>query len=89
MIKSLSTTLSTVDTVHGPGLLHPFPNQDDLWSRGALPIDRSPLSTDQGSMTGCFCYKSLNLDNHKLILEGLCKQSVQYLQLILIDFAIH
>ena len=50
MIKSLSTTLSTVDTVHGPGLLHPFPNQDDLWSSGALPIDLSPLSTDQGSI---------------------------------------
>ena len=52
MIKSLSTTLSTVNTVHGPGLLHPFPNQDDLWSRGGLPIDRSPLSMDQGSMMG-------------------------------------
>ena len=26
-----------------------FPNQDDLWSRGALPIDRSPWSIDQGS----------------------------------------
>ena len=48
MIKSLST----VDTVHGPGLLHPFPNQDDLWSRGALPIDRSPWNPDQGSMMG-------------------------------------
>jgi hypothetical protein len=24
----------------------------DLWSRGALPIDRSPWSMDQGSMMG-------------------------------------
>ena len=50
MIKSLSTTLSTVDTVNVPGILHPFPNQDDLWSRSALPIDRSPWSMDQGSI---------------------------------------
>ena len=29
-IKSLSTTLSTVDKAPGPGLLHPLPNQN--WS---------------------------------------------------------
>jgi len=30
------------------GLLHPFPNQDWLLVRGALPIDRSPLTMDGG-----------------------------------------
>ncbi len=48
MIKSLST----VDTFLGPGLLHPFPNQQ--WSGDGLPIDRSPLITDQGSLMGCY-----------------------------------
>ena len=49
MIKSLST----VDTVHGPGLLHPFPNQQ--WSMvrgGSLLVDRSPWNIDHGSMIG-------------------------------------
>jgi len=46
----LSTTLSTADKVPGPGLLHPFPNQHRSMAEGALPIDRSPWSMDQGSM---------------------------------------
>ena len=31
---------STVEKAPGPGLLHPFPNQDWSMVRGALPIDR-------------------------------------------------
>ena len=39
---------STVEKVPGPGLLHPFPNQQWSMVRGALPIDRSPLTMDGG-----------------------------------------
>jgi len=40
--------LSTVEKVHGPGLLHPFPNQHWSMVKGGLPIDRSPWSMDEG-----------------------------------------
>ena len=40
---------SSID--HGPGLLHPFPNQEWSMVRGGLPIDRSPWSMDQGSFS--------------------------------------
>ena len=53
MIKSLSTTLSTVDTFLGPGLLHPFPINNGQCSGGSPPTDSSPWNTDQGSLMGC------------------------------------
>ena len=39
-------SLSPADKVPGQGLLHLSLIKIDLWSRGALPIDRSPWSMD-------------------------------------------
>ena len=57
---SMVKSLSTVNTIHGPGSLHPFPNQQWSMVRGGLPIDRSPLNTDQGSIMGWWKLFSLN-----------------------------
>ncbi len=44
MIKSLST----VDTVHGPGLLHPFPNQQWSMVKGGVVCS---LTVVRGTLT--------------------------------------
>ena len=36
----------------GPGLLHPFPNQDGSLVKGGLSIDISPLTMDGGLVVG-------------------------------------
>ncbi|MDC1357001.1 hypothetical protein N8310_05400 [Pseudomonadota bacterium] len=47
-IKSLSTTLSTVDKVPGPALLHPFPIQHWSMFRGPLTVVHGAWTRVQG-----------------------------------------
>jgi len=52
MIKSLSTTLSTVDKAMVRGYCTLFLINNGQWSAGGLLVDRSPWNMDGGSRRG-------------------------------------